>query len=404
MTQRRIVSFLPAATEMVYALGLGDQLVGVSHECDFPPLARSMPVVVRPALPVETMSFQEIDRAVSARIASGASLYEIDEPLLRELAPTLILTQNLCQVCAPSGSEIAQVLRTLAAPPEILWLTPKSLEGVRDNLRELGRVTGRLPEAEALIASGLARLEKVAALTDRAATRPRVFCLEWVDPLYCSGHWMAEMVEIAGGVDGLSRRGTDSVRIAWADVVHWAPEILVIMPCGFHLKQAVGQAAQLAALPGWAELPAVRAGRVYAADANSYFARPGPRLVDGVELLAHLFHPDLAAWRGPREAFQRIGSSPLHGGAAGGGDMRPATEKFCGRCGSAFRCGPTEGKCQCWCDDLPHVSPPAGKGHDCLCPDCLRAAIECRDLPVEDPAKSCRGSPPARVGTTDAVP
>jgi iron complex transport system substrate-binding protein len=219
MTDVRIVSFQPAATEMVCGLGLADWLVGVSHECDYPPVVRAKPVVVHPALPMEQMSLREIDRAVSERLRTGASLYEIDERRLRDLAPTLIFTQNLCQVCAPSGNEIAQVLKSLRPPPEILCLTPKSLEGVNDNLRDLGRATGRLAEVEALIAAGHARREKISALTRCIAARPRVFCLDWVDSLYCSGHWISEMVEIACGVDALSRRGTDSVRIAWDDVV-----------------------------------------------------------------------------------------------------------------------------------------------------------------------------------------
>ena len=311
MSELRIVSFLPAATEMVCALGLGEHLVGISHECDYPPAVRTRPVVVRPALPVETMSLAEIDAAVSARLRSGASLYQIDERLLREIAPTLLLTQNLCQVCAPSGNEVSHVLKTLRAPPEILWLTPRSLAGVEENLRELGRATGRGAEAEALIAGGRARLEKIAALARRAPTRPRVFCLEWVDPLYCSGHWISEMVEIAGGEDELSRRGTDSVRIAWDEVVRWAPEILIVMPCGFHLAKAVEQVAQLFALPGWSELPAVRAGKVFAVDANAFFARPGPRLIEGTELLAHLIHPELVAWRGGADAFAAVGFSAV---------------------------------------------------------------------------------------------
>jgi iron complex transport system substrate-binding protein len=302
----RIVSFLPAATEMVYALGLGDRLVGISHECDYPPEVRTKPMVVRPAFQLETMSLREIDVAVSARLRTGASLYQIDEHRLRELAPTLILTQNLCQVCAPSGNEVSQVLKTLCPTPEILWLTPKSIEGVNDNLRELGRATGRLNEAGAIIASGRERLQKISALTRRATARPRVFCLEWVDPLYCSGHWISEMVELAGGEDALSRRGTDSVRIPWDAVVKWAPEVLVIMPCGFPLAKAVEQVPQLFAHPGWADLPAVRNGRVFAVNANAYFARPGPRLVDGTELLAHLFHPELTGWNGPDDAFKRL--------------------------------------------------------------------------------------------------
>jgi iron complex transport system substrate-binding protein len=307
----RIVSFLPAATEMVCALGLGDRLVGISHECDYPPEMRAKPVVVRPALELETMSLHEIDVAVSARLRTGASLYQIDEQRLRELAPTLILTQNLCQVCAPSGHEVSQVLKAMSPPPEILWLTPRSLEGVNDNLRELGRATGRAEAAEALIASGRERLKKVSAVTCRAPARPRVFCLEWVDPLYCSGHWISEMVEFAGGEDALSRRGTDSVRIAWADVVRWAPEVLVVMPCGFSLRKAVEQMKQLGLHPGWSDLPAVRNGRVFAVNANAYFARPGPRLVDGTGLLAHLFHPDLVVWAGPDDAFERMEFLPV---------------------------------------------------------------------------------------------
>lgn len=306
MTGLRIISFLPSATEMVCALGLADHLVGITHECDYPPEIRNRPIVVRNALPLEGMSPREIDVAVSERIRSGASLYQVDERLLQELAPNLILTQNLCQVCAPSGNEITQVLKALRPVPQILWSTPKSIAGIEENLRELGQATGRSEEAEKIIAAGRARLEKVAALTGGASTRPRVFCMEWVDPVYCSGHWMPEMVELAGGVDALSRKGTDSVRMAWEDVLNWGPEVLIISPCGFDLAGASEQALQLFARPGWKDLPAVRQNRAYAVDANSYFARPGPRVVTGVELLARLIHPGLCEWRGAKQAFQLI--------------------------------------------------------------------------------------------------
>lgn len=307
MSELRIVSFLPSATEMVCALGLADRLVGITHECDYPPEIRKKPVVVRNALPLEGMSLREIDAAVSQRIRSGASLYEVDERLLLELAPTLILTQNLCQVCAPSGNEITQVLKSLRRTrPEILWLTPHSLAGIQENLRELGKTTGRLEEAEAVIASGRARLERVAALTRTAPTRPRVFCMEWVEPVYCSGHWVPEMVELAGGIDALSKKEKDSVRVPWTDVLNWAPEVLIVNPCGFDLAAALKQTAKLFSYPAWANLPAVRQNRVYAVDANSYFARPGPRVVDGVELLAHLIHPELCNWTGSRRAFQNV--------------------------------------------------------------------------------------------------
>ncbi len=188
-------------------------------------------------------------------------------------------------------------------------MTPKSLEEIFDNLRELGQVTDRVKEAEGLIAAGRARLERIATFTRNLSDRPRVFCMEWLDPVYCSGHWVPEMVEIAGGVDALARKGTDSVRIPWDDVLKWAPEVLIITPCGFNLDKVVEQTPQLFSNPGWSDLPAVRNNRVYAVDANSYFARPGPRVVEGAELLAHLIHPDLFQWEGSSDAFRGISTS-----------------------------------------------------------------------------------------------
>jgi iron complex transport system substrate-binding protein len=305
-TTQRIVSFLPAATEMVCALGLGEQLVGITHECDYPSEVAGKPVVVRNVLPIETMSQPEIDAAVAQRVRAGLSLYQVDEELLVELAPDLILTQNLCQVCAPSGNEVAETLRLLPKKAEVLWLTPKSLADIADNLVELGQATSRVKEAEELILAGRAKLEEIAAVTGRLSYRPRVFCMEWLDPVYASGHWMPEMVEIAGGSDALASKGAESVRISWDNVLEWAPEVLVITPCGFNLEQVIVQAPRLLSYPGWSDLPAVRDGRVYAVDANSYFARPGPRVVEGTELLAYLIHPALCKWKGPPRAFQKL--------------------------------------------------------------------------------------------------
>ena len=302
----RIVSFLPSATEMICALGLGDRLLGVTHECDYPPEIVGKPIVVRSVLAIENMSQSEIDSAVTQRLRNGLSLYRVDEPLMQEIAPDLILAQDLCQVCAPSGNEVSQLLKTLPTKPHILWLTPKSLEQIFDNLRDLGEATGRSKVAGTLIAEGRARLEKIEATTRTALSRPRVFCMEWIDPVYCCGHWVPEMVRIAGGIDRLGREGTDSVRIQWKDVLQWKPEVLIVMPCGFGLEKAAEQARQLSTCPGWADLPAVRNSRVYAVDANSYFARPGPRVVEGTELLAHLLHPDLFEWKGPAGAFRSL--------------------------------------------------------------------------------------------------
>jgi iron complex transport system substrate-binding protein len=306
MNEPRIISFLPSATEMVFALGLGERLVGVSHECDFPAEARAKPAVVKPALPLESMTLREIDETVVQRIGSGQSLYEVDERLLAQLAPTHILTQDLCQVCAPSGNEITRALAALPVKPEILWFTPHSIEEIFDNLRELGAAMGREARAGDLIAAARARLDRIGRQAEKAPRRPRVYCLEWIDPYYCSGHWVPEMVELAGGDDVLGRKGKDSVRIPWENIAAWSPEVLIISPCGFGADKAVEQAEQLLQQPGWSELPAVRNDRVFAVDANAYFARPGPRVVEGVELLAHLIHPELFEWNGLPEVFQKI--------------------------------------------------------------------------------------------------
>src|SRR6266404_3567305 len=302
MHSQRIISFLPSATEMICALGADDRLVGVTHECDYPPDVRAKPVVVHASLPVETMSSREIDVAISAQLAGGGSVYTVDENLLRDLAPDLIVSQDLCQVCAPSGDEITRALAALPKTPHVLALTPHSLDDVFDNLRELGDVIGCSDQANALIAAGRERIARIRAAT-ADLKRPCVFCMEWTDPIYCSGHWVPEMTEIAGGVDPIGRRGADSVRIAWEDVVAAAPEVLVVSPCGFALDQSLAKAEELFDRAGWEDLPAVRNGRAYAVDANSYFARPGPRLVEGVELLAHLIHPERCEWRGAADAF-----------------------------------------------------------------------------------------------------
>ena len=306
MTAARIISLLPSASEMVCALGLGGQLVGVTHECDHPAEAKSKPAVVRNALALETMSQGEIDAAVTARLRDGLSLYELDAELIEALSPDLIITQSLCDVCAPSGNDIAALLRVLSKTPEILWMTPRSLAEIDDNLRDLGRATGRLARAQRLIAHGRARLEVVGAAARSIGRRPRVFCMEWLDPVYCCGHWVPEMVRIAGGEDALGRLGSDSVRIGWDEVLDWEPEVLVVMPCGYDLEASLERAPALFERPGFRDLPAVRDGRVYVVDANSYFARPGPRVVDGVDLLAHLIHPDRFGWTGPADAYRRL--------------------------------------------------------------------------------------------------
>ncbi len=364
MEKPRIVSFLPAATEMVYALDLGDQLVGVTHECDFPSQARTKSVVVRPSMALESMSLSEIDVAVAERIGSGGSLYQVDDQLLCALQPDLILTQDLCKVCATSGNDLTSALKLLHPMPEILWMSPHSLAEVFENIRELGRVTDRSSAADSFIRDCSERLEKVAERSRGISRRPRVFCMEWADPVYCAGHWVPEMVGLAGGTDELARKGTDSVRIRWTDVIDWSPEVIVFAPCGFNLEKALEQVGYLESQPGWGDLPAVRDQRVFAVDANSFFARPGPRLVEGTELLAHIIHPELFDWCGPVDAFRAIVPS-----SAAASKVRIKT---CPECGESFECKMGG----CWCGDLPPLPRSAIPASDCVCPACLGNAVK----------------------------
>lgn len=305
-TASRIVSFLPSATEMVCVLGLADRLVGITHECDYPPVVKGKPVVVRSAVAVEELTQAGIDQAVTERVQQGRSVYQVDEHLLQELAPDVILTQDLCQVCAPSGNEVTQALNALPKKPQIVWLTPRTLSDIAANIREIGIASGCRDAAEEWIAANFGRIDEIARVAAQCTSRPRVFCMEWFDPIYCSGHWIPEMVRIAGGTDELGREGQYSTPVAWENVLKWAPEVIVLMPCGHHLDRVLELAPQLEVLPGWSNLPAVQKNQVYAVDASSYFARPGPRIVQGTELLAHLMHPETFSWPGPENAYKRV--------------------------------------------------------------------------------------------------
>jgi iron complex transport system substrate-binding protein len=305
MSALRIVSFLPAATEMIYLLGLGDNLVGRSHECDYPKQVKDKPVIVDCALDLSKMSMAEIDAAVTKQIALGKSLYKVDETKLRAAAPNLLVTQNLCQVCGPAGNEVSQVLKTMSAPPKIVWQTPRSFEEVLEAVRTLGKETGAEEKANGWAQRAGARVQEISSVT-RRFKRVRVSFLEWVDPIYCGGHWIPQMLEWAGAEDRNSKNGTDSVRIPWEKVIEYQPEVIIVSPCGFKTTKAMEQAVLLKQRPNWNDLPAVRQRKVYAVDANAYFARPGPRIVEGVELLAHLIHPEDCAWIGPADAYRQV--------------------------------------------------------------------------------------------------
>jgi iron complex transport system substrate-binding protein len=306
MQSVRICSFLPSGTEIVCALGLQEELLGRSHECDYPPGVRAKPAVVRALIDVEGRTPEEIDRAVRETMRERGTLYAADEERIRELAPDLVITQDLCRVCAPSGEDLNSIVRRLPSRPRVLSLNPKGVHGIFDNIVEVGDATGRGQQARRLAADLVRRIQAVQAAVETADARPRVFLMEWLEPIFCSGHWCPEMVEMAGGSEILGRAGEESRRVTWDEVVAAAPEVLVLTPCGFHLDRVLAQAPILFGRPAWSDLPAVRAGRVFAVDADSYFARPGPRVVDGIELLAHILHPDRFGWAGPSDAFRRI--------------------------------------------------------------------------------------------------
>ncbi len=286
---RRIVSLLPSATEICFALGLGDRLVGVSHECDFPPEARGRPALTSPKVDPHATS-TEIDRQVRALVAEGLSVYRIDEERLRALRPDLLITQDVCQVCAVSLDEVrAATARLLGADAQLLALSPLALADTLEDIVRVGRAAGVEGTALRIAAELRARLDLLRAET-AALPRPRTLVLEWLSPPMVAGHWTPEIVRIAGGDPILGHDGAPTGPVAWSTVVEAAPEVLLIAPCGFPIAQSLREMPSLAALPGFAELPAVRAGRVAIADGNAYFNRPGPRLVESAEIAATAIH------------------------------------------------------------------------------------------------------------------
>ncbi|HXC87441.1 MAG TPA: cobalamin-binding protein [Candidatus Cybelea sp.] len=289
----RIVSLLPSATEILFALGFDKEVVGVSHECDFPAEARKKRVVIHSRLP-HNASPAEIDRLVREYVSRGESLYSVDAEALAELAPDLIITQDLCQVCAASPDDLATTLARFPDPPEVLCLNPQDLGDVWRDILWVGEGTSRGHEAEALLKGIGTRLGELESQLEGMEHRPRVAILEWLQPFYVAGHWVPEMIEAAGGRDALGRKRTPSFRVTASDVSDAAPEILLITQCGYSAQQARDEYCGMSFPEEWSAIPAVRNSRVYAMDASGYFSRPGPRLITGIEALAKILHPEVA--------------------------------------------------------------------------------------------------------------
>jgi len=295
----KICSLLPSATEILYSLGLGDQIVAVTHECDYPPEASSKPKITDNVIDHERMTSAQIDHHVASNIGRHGSIYALKEDLLERLQPDLIVTQELCDVCAVSYKDVQRAAKILEGRTQIVSLEPNSLAEVLDTILLVGDLTGRDAAARESVHELQSRLQRVRERV-RGLRRPKVYAMEWLDPPFSAGHWVPEMVDIAGGEEVLGNPGTKSERITPQRVLEAAPEIIVLMPCGFSLERTVQEYRRTDFLPGWT-------GEVYAVDGSSYFNRPGPRLIDGVEILAEIFHP--SSYRGRDEShrnFERL--------------------------------------------------------------------------------------------------
>ncbi len=304
----RIVSLLPSATEILFALGFDHQIVGVSHECDYPQRARTKTCVIQSRIPKDASPL-EIDRIVREYISRGESLYAVDAEALEQLAPDLIVTQDLCHVCAASPDDLATALARFRQQPEVLCLNPQALRDVWRDILWVGEETGRTPRAEEIVEMIGERLGELEIMTDAIESRPRVVLLEWLQPFYVGGHWVSEMIERAGGVDVLGETEKPSFRVSEEEIVAAAPDVILVAPCGYNKEQARDEYLSMTFLPEWANVPAVRNGRVYAMDANSYVSRSSPRLVTGMEAMAKAIHPYVRVRAGAEAAFLPINPS-----------------------------------------------------------------------------------------------
>ncbi len=308
----RIVSLVPHATELLFALSAGDEVVAVTHECDHPPAALELPRVTRDVLPAG-LSAAEIDRAVRERTLEGRAIYELDRDALAALEPELIVTQALCPVCAVSYEDVAELAEELPGAPRVIALDPSTLDETLADVTTVAAATGHSQRGAELLDDAEERIARVAGAV-KGRPRPRVAALEWLDPVYVAGHWTPQLIELAGGRDVLGRAGERSLTVSWDTVAEAEPEVVVVMPCGYDAPRALAEAEAHAG-----ELAALDAARIVAVNGSAYFSRPGPRLIDGLELLGHILHPGcLPEAPAGAEAL----AVPARSGEAGAGGAR----------------------------------------------------------------------------------
>ena len=311
----KICSLLPSSTEIVFALGLGESLVGVTHECDYPPETASIPPVTSSVVNGASMTGKDIHDAITGLVHGGSSIYNLDRDLLDEASPDLILTQELCDVCAVSYSQVEAAASMLQCDTRVVSLEPNTLGQILETILTVGKLAGVGARAESVVSRLRTRIDRVSEIAARAQHKPRVLCMEWLDPVFIGGHWVPEMVDLAGGEDGIGIAGKPSFQVDWPRIADYNPDQIVVMPCGFSAGRALAEMEKTAFPDEWHGLDAVNQGEVYVVDGSSYFNRPGPRVVDGLEILAQILHPELFS---PEKS--RFGSTvkvpyPIHTGS-----------------------------------------------------------------------------------------
>ncbi len=303
--ENRIVSFLPSATEILYELGVGGRVLAVTHECNYPAEAKNKPKVIHVVFNSQKMTSREIDNMVVGLMKEGKDIYVLDEQVLKSANPDLIVAQGICEVCSPFTKEINKAVTILEGKPDVLILDPKNLDDILDNISEIGKKVGKIVEAQNFVSSLRSRIKAIHHT--RKGARPKVLCIEWLDPLFTAGHWVPQMVEIAGGVNGISTAGEQSRRMDLDEVAKFDPDIIVLMPCGFDIKRTIEEYERIADKKEWRSLGAVKQSQVYAVNANEYFSKPGSRTITGLEILAKIINPDtFRDLQIPKNSIQKI--------------------------------------------------------------------------------------------------
>ena len=303
----KLVSFLPSATEILYELGVGDDVLAVTHECNYPVEAKAKPRVIHSSFDPQKMSSHEIDKKVIELVSSGQDIYILDEQVLKKANPDLIVAQGICEVCSPYTREIDKAVTLLGGRPQVLVLDPKNLDDILQNIITVGEKVGRQDKAQDFV---LQLQKRISHIKDTSKIlRPKVLCIEWLDPLFSAGHWVPQMVDIAGGINGISSTGEKSRKMQIDEIIQFDPDIIVLMPCGFDVSRTILEYEKLSEDKQWKKIKAVNRGEVYAVNANEYFSKPGPRTVTGLEILAKIIHPDtFRNLQVPKQSIQKIDS------------------------------------------------------------------------------------------------